>query len=1029
MSTNNFSFVVRNGLVVNGSFTANSTVVNAAAVNATSIGLTSNVSVGANVSINTTAVKVDLTTIDSTSLQLGNSSSNLTFTASNLAINGVNVNTMISGNAATAYNNAVAIATNASQLSTGTVPTGRLPASSTSQAGIVQLVDSISNASITVAATANSVKSVYDYAATIAASGTPPSGSNTNVQYNNSGAFGGAAGFTFNSTTNTVTVGTATINSTIYSGTANNANNLGGVAAASFVNTSGAYTITGIHTYQVNAVVGNTTVNTQLSNASILLANSTSTSVLDLTSLRLGNSTTNVVISNTVSSFGGNVSVTGTANVTGNVTVGASGFLVGNGNFITTVNATNITTGTLVTDRLPATANITTAVNVGANVNLSTSTINTGNSTVNSSISATQIFTDGTLTVESTSRFNSDLMVHGNTIVTPTINATGFTYGAQSYSISQSTSTNGLFFKPDGTRFYTVSRGTTRIYTYNVAEPWTLSGASYVSNSSISLQTTFPLGIYIKPDGLKAYVVSNTSPATVFQYSLNETWGNSFTYDTVSLNISATSDSNATSIGAQDITFSPDGKYFFVTTDINSSATIHRYELGTSWDITTGAYSGNSYLNEGYQNSPTGIGFTDSGMMMFVLGNQLDKIDTFRLSTPWSLATVQYVGFSTVNVSSSSGEGQPTAIYLKQDLSKVYLTGLDLTTVYDYIVPVANTYITGNSQLGSLTVAGRTDTIEANVSNRLSVGTNVLVTPLQIRVGNSSANVIISNNQLNIAGATVNSTVYSGTANNSLFLGGTAAASYQTTAGLSANVATLTANNSLFLGGTAAASYVNTSGNFTVAGNINFTGTNTNFTTARSGANVSINTTAVFVGSATVNTSITGGQVSISGVTVNSTIYQGTANNANNLGGVAAASYTNTSGAYTISGVHTHSANVIINATANISNLSINAGYGSIAPVFGVRAWAAIDGVTPTVLGSGNMTVDRLGAGVYRFTFATAMPDTNYCVTTGVGDAISVTVERAFVSTRSTSNVVVVTYIGTGDDLADVSYLAVTVVR
>ena len=757
MTTNNFNFVVKNGLVVNGTFTANSTVVNAAAINATSIGLTSNVSVGADVSLNTTAVKAGLTTINSTSLQLGNTTSNLTFTSSNLAINGVNVNTMISGNAATAYTNAVAIATNASQLSTGTVPTGRLPASSTSQAGIVQLVDSISNTSIAIAATANSVKSVYDYATTIAASGTPPSGANTHVQYNNSGVFGGSAGFTFNSTTNTVTVGAATINSTIYSGTATNANNLGGASAASYVNTSGAYTITGVRTHQVNVVIGNTTVNTQLSNASILLANSTSTSALDLTSLRLGNTTTNVVISNTVSSFGGNVSVTGTANVTGNVTVGASGFLVGNGNFITTVNATNITTGTIATDRLPATANITTAVNVGANVNLTTSTINTGNSTVNSSMSAAQIFTDGALTVEGISRFNSDLMVYGNTIVTPTINTTGFALGSQSYSVtSQETTPSGLFFRPDGTRFYVVGVGSDRINVYNVTDPWVISGASYVSNTSVASQTLNPQGMYVKPDGLKAYVVSNTSPATIFQYSLNESWGNSFTYDSVSLNISATSDSNATSIGAQDITFSPDGRYFFVTTDINTSATIFRYELSTAWNLATATYSGNSFLNEGFQNSPTGITFTDSGAMMFLLGGQLDKIDTFRLATPWSLASVQHLGYSTVNVASTSGESQPTAMAFKPDMSRVYVLGTDLDTVHEYTVPVATTYVTGNSQLGSLSVTGRMDAAEANISARLAVGANVSITPSQIRVGNSSTNVVLSSNQLNIGIATQN---------------------------------------------------------------------------------------------------------------------------------------------------------------------------------------------------------------------------------------------------------------------------------
>jgi hypothetical protein len=55
------------------------------------------------------------------------------------------------------------------------------------------------------------------------------------------------------------------------------------------------------------------------------------------------------------------------------------------------------------------------------------------------------------------------------------------------------------------------------------------------------------------------------------------------------------------------------------------------------------------------------------------------------------------------------------------------------------------------------------------------------------------------------------------------------------------------------------------------------------------GANVTISTSTYFVGNATVNTSITGGQLSLSGVTVNSTIYQGTANNSNNFSGLSLA--------------------------------------------------------------------------------------------------------------------------------------------
>lgn len=45
-----------------------------------------------------------------------------------------------------------------------------------------------------------------------------------------------------------------------------------------------------------------------------------------------------------------------------------------------------------------------------------------------------------------------------------------------------------------------------------------------------------------------------------------------------------------------------------------------------------------------------------------------------------------------------------------------------------------------------------------------------------------------------------------------------------------------------------------------------------------------------------------------------------TANNATYLGGVLSTSYVNTAGAYTISGVHTHSANVTINASLSVNN-------------------------------------------------------------------------------------------------------------
>lgn len=60
----------------------------------------------------------------------------------------------------------------------------------------------------------------------------------------------------------------------------------------------------------------------------------------------------------------------------------------GNGALIASIDANNITSGTLATARLPATANISTAVNVGGNLHINTSSINIGNSTANATMSA-----------------------------------------------------------------------------------------------------------------------------------------------------------------------------------------------------------------------------------------------------------------------------------------------------------------------------------------------------------------------------------------------------------------------------------------------------------------------------------------------------------------------------------------------------------------------------------------------------------------------------------------------------------------
>lgn len=108
--------------------------------------------------------------------------------------------------------------------------------------------------------------------------------------------------------------------------------------------------------------------------------------------------------------------------------------------------------------------------------------------------------------------------------------------------------------------------------------------------------------------------------------------------------------------------------------------------------------------------------------------------------------------------------------------------------------------------------------------------------------------------------------------------------------------------------------------------------------------------------------------LSVGGTSVNSTIYGATANNANNLNGQAASYYTNatniatgtlpnaqldanvvnTSAAFTITGVHTHSANLSMNSTAILTGNTSVVGMSLLnaAETVNVSATAATGTVT-----------------------------------------------------------------------------------
>jgi len=382
----------------------------------------------------------------------------------------------------------------------------------------------------------------------------------------------------------------------------------------------------------------------------------------------------------------------------------------------------------------------------------------------------------------------------------------------------------------------------------------------------------------------------------------------------------------------------------------------------------------------------------------------------------------------------------------------------------------AYTWTNVNSFSANVNIAG-------NTSALLNIGTTV--------AANLSANATtLLFNANTAANGSINATAYSGTANNANNLGGTslatlqnqitgnaasaysnatsyadtvagnayanavanAAALYQTTAGLSANVATLTANAAGYLAnssgtltnilnyitGNAATAYSNgtsyadakagnaysnatsyvTAGGYTITGAVNYSG-NVNITgNTTSVLNIgTINATSI--GLLANSTVLTVGNSSVN-TTVNATSFSGTANNANNLGGTSLTTLQtqitgNAATAYSNATTYSSNASNISTGTLGYAylpaNVVIRSNTNTFTAVQTFNANVAIVGNTTGVLAIGSGSAN-LVANAVAITLSANTTDILTINTTAIqtgNSTVYSTVSQTLVNTSSLS--------------------------
>lgn len=236
------------------------------------------------------------------------------------------------------------------------------------------------------------------------------------------------------------------------------------------------------------------------------------------------------------------------------------------------------------------------------------------------------------------------------------------------------------------------------------------------------------------------------------------------------------------------------------------------------------------------------------------------------------------------------------------------------------------------------------------------------------------ANVVYVGN--NTVYGTVNSTAFSGTANNATNFGGLSLTTVQ--GQITGNAATAYSNavnyvsNGVVNGAIVVANAVYASNSGLLGGS--------SLTTIQ--GQITGNAATAYSNSVAY-TNITANAITNS--VSNGALVAFTANNSNNLGGVPAASYVNTSGSYTITGVHTYNANLVVNGVFTVANSTSNVavfaangnvGVGTASPAYRLdtagttRSYGLISnqiGVPATPTGTANNTSGSLAAATYYF--------------------------------------------------------------
>lgn len=239
-----------------------------------------------------------------------------------------------------------------------------------------------------------------------------------------------------------------------------------------------------------------------------------------------------------------------------------------------------------------------------------------------------------------------------------------------SYSVAtQTTGPVGVAFKPDGLAMYVVGNGGDGVYQYSLSTAWDVTTASFFGSKSVAAQDEFPLGLVFRGDGLRMYVSGSGSSDRFHEYTLSTAWD----VTTATLSQSA---SVATVTGLlAGLFFRADGLKLYVASPF--PARVFEYDLTVAWDVSTASLM-QSFVAP---SSTRGVFFKPDGLAMFTIDDGGQSTATkYTLSTAWDVSTASLDS----SVSLSASVNKPFGLFIKPDGLRMYVSGYNSNTLVQF---------------------------------------------------------------------------------------------------------------------------------------------------------------------------------------------------------------------------------------------------------------------------------------------------------------------------------------------------------